>query len=292
MTIFGGISKYIFLEIHINEKLRRKLHRIIYEADTPTGKLFDIILLVLILISIAAIMFESVAAVRFKYGHILHIIEWSITILFTIEYIARVLTVRKPIKYILSAYGIIDLLAILPSYISLLLPGAHLLASLRAVRLLRVFRILKLGHFIGASNMLMIALKRSRDKIFVFLFTVVILCIIFGTLMYMIEGPLNGFSDIPVSIYWTIVTLTTVGFGDITPQTGLGQFLSMVIMIMGYGIIAVPTGIVTSEIVSKKDIKPTTNTTSCPNCNETNHKDHANFCYNCGEKLHPKETGE
>lgn len=292
MTIFGGISKYIFLEIHINEKLRRKLHRIIYEADTLTGKLFDIILLVLILISIAAIMFESVAAVRFKYGHILHIIEWSITILFTIEYIARVLTVRKPIKYILSAYGIIDLLAILPSYISLLLPGAHLLASLRAVRLLRVFRILKLGHFIGASNMLMIALKRSRDKIFVFLFTVVILCIIFGTLMYMIEGPLNGFSDIPVSIYWTIVTLTTVGFGDITPQTGLGQFLSMVIMIMGYGIIAVPTGIVTSEIVSKKDIKPTTNTTSCRNCNETNHKDHANFCYNCGEKLHPKETGE
>lgn len=292
MTIFGGISKYIFLEIHINEKLRRKLHRIIYEADTPTGKLFDIILLVLILISIAAIMFESVAAVRFKYGHILHIIEWSITILFTIEYIARVLTVSKPIKYILSAYGIIDLLAILPSYISLLLPGAHLLASLRAVRLLRVFRILKLGHFIGASNMLMIALKRSRDKIFVFLFTVVILCIIFGTLMYMIEGPLNGFSDIPVSIYWTIVTLTTVGFGDITPQTGLGQFLSMVIMIMGYGIIAVPTGIVTSEIVSKKDIKPTTNTTSCRNCNETNHKDHANFCYHCGEKLHPKETGE
>ena len=237
-------------------------------------------------------MFESVAAVRFKYGHILHIIEWSITILFTVEYVARILTVRKPLKYVLSAYGIIDLLAILPSYISLFLPGAHLLASLRAVRLLRVFRILKLGHFVGASNMLMIALRRSRDKIFVFLFTVIILCIIFGTLMYMIEGPLNGFSDIPVSIYWTIVTLTTVGFGDITPQTGLGQFLSMVIMIMGYGIIAVPTGIVTSEIVGKKLPRPSTNTTSCPNCNESNHKDIANFCYNCGEKLHPKETGE
>ena len=292
MTIFEGISKFIFLEIHINERLRRKLHRVIYEADTPSGRLFDIILLILILISIAAIMFESVAAVRFKYGHILHIIEWTITILFTVEYVARILTVRKPLKYVLSAYGIIDLLAILPSYISLFLPGAHLLASLRAVRLLRVFRILKLGHFVGASNMLMIALRRSRDKIFVFLFTVIILCIIFGTLMYMIEGPLNGFSDIPVSIYWTIVTLTTVGFGDITPQTGLGQFLSMVIMIMGYGIIAVPTGIVTSEILDKKPPRASTNTTSCPNCNESNHKDHANFCYNCGEKLHPKETGE
>lgn len=292
MTIFDCTSKFTFLEIHINERLRRKLHRIIYEADTPTGKLFDIILLILILISIAAIMFESVAAIRFKYGHMLHIIEWTITILFTIEYIARILTVRKPIKYVLSAYGIIDLLAILPSYISLLLPGAHLLASLRAVRLLRVFRILKLGHFVGASHMLMIALRRSRDKIFVFLFTVIILCVIFGTLMYMIEGPLNGFSDIPVSIYWTIVTLTTVGFGDITPQTGLGQFLSMVIMIMGYGIIAVPTGIVTSEIVNKKPGNQPTNTTSCPNCNETNHKDYANFCYNCGGKLHAKERGE
>lgn len=285
-------QKFLFLEININEKLRRKLHRIIYEADTPTGKLFDIILLILILISIAAIMFESVAAIRFKYGHTLHIIEWAITILFTVEYIARILTVRKPIKYILSAYGIIDLLAILPSYISLFLPGAHLLASLRAVRLLRVFRILKLGQFVGASKMLTVALIRSRDKILVFLFTVIILCIIFGTLMYMIEGPLNGFSDIPVSIYWTIVTLTTVGFGDITPQTGLGQFLSMVIMIMGYGIIAVPTGIVTSEIVSKKEPKTPTNTTACPNCNETNHKDQAKFCYNCGEKLHPKEFGE
>lgn len=285
-------QKFLFLEININEKLRRKLHRIIYEADTPTGKLFDIILLILILISIAAIMFESVAAIRFKYGHTLHIIEWTITILFTVEYIARILTVRKPIKYILSAYGIIDLLAILPSYISLFLPGAHLLASLRAVRLLRVFRILKLGQFVGASKMLTVALIRSRDKILVFLFTVIILCIIFGTLMYMIEGPLNGFSDIPVSIYWTIVTLTTVGFGDITPQTGLGQFLSMVIMIMGYGIIAVPTGIVTSEIVSKKEPKTPTNTTACPNCNETNHKDQAKFCYNCGEKLHPKEFGE
>ena len=292
MTTFDGISKSIFLKIHNNEKLRRNLHRIIYEADTPSGRLFDIILLVLILISIAAIMFESVAAIRFKYGHFLHIVEWTITILFSLEYIARILTVRKPFRYILSMYGIIDLLSILPSYISLFLPGAHLLASLRAVRLLRVFRILKLGQFVGASNMLIIALRKSRDKILVFLFTVIILCVIFGTLMYMIEGPLNGFSDIPVSIYWTIVTLTTVGFGDITPQTGFGQFISMVIMIMGYGIIAVPTGIVTSEIASKKNVLPSTNTTSCPNCNETNHKDYANFCYNCGEKLHTKETGE
>lgn len=267
------------------ERTRAKLHEIIYEADTPVGKLFDIILLLLIIISIAAVMLESVASVRMAYGFELAVIEWIITIFFTIEYIGRVLTVRKPLKYILSFYGIIDLLATLPAYIDLFFPGLHFLLSLRAIRLLRVFRILKLMHFLKASNMLVIALRKSRVKIAVFLCTVIVLCIILGTVMYMVEGPDNGFTNIPVSIYWTIVTLTTVGFGDITPQTPLGQFISMAIMILGYGIIAVPTGIVTSEIVSKNQ-NVHSNTQVCPDCSIGDHKDNASFCYNCGAHLH------
>ncbi|HEX8270888.1 MAG TPA: ion transporter [Flavobacterium sp.] len=265
------------------EKARSKLHTIIYEADTPSGKLFDLILVALIVISIAALMLESVPEVNSLYGAELEAIEWVITIFFTLEYIARVIAVRRPTHYILSFYGIVDLIATLPSYIDLLFPGWHFLLALRAIRLLRIFRILKLAHFIGASNQLKAALSKSRTKIAVFLFTVVVLCIIFGTLMFMIEGPENGFTNIPVSIYWTIVTLTTVGFGDITPQTPLGQFLSMIIMIMGYGIIAVPTGLVTAEIMSKSTVH--VNTQSCSNCSADSHQDDAKFCYNCGYKL-------
>lgn len=270
----------------ISERFRHKVHEIIHEADTPAGKLFDIVLLVLIIISIVAVMLESVASIHARYGYELVIIEWIITIFFTLEYIGRIITVRKPLSYILSFAGIIDLLATLPAYIDLFFPGLHFLLSLRAIRLLRVFRILKLMHFVGASEMLVSALKKSRVKIAVFLFTVIVLCIILGTLMYMIEGPENGFANIPVSIYWTIVTLTTVGFGDITPQTPLGQFISMVIMILGYGIIAVPTGIVTSQIVSDKT---DSNTQFCPNCNASKHRDDAEFCYNCGSKLNLKD---
>lgn len=269
----------------VPEKVRSKLHEIIYEADTPAGKLFDIVLLLLIIISIAALMLESVSGIRTKYGNELEMIEWVITIFFSVEYIGRILTVRKPLKYVLSFYGIIDLLATLPTYIDLFFPGWHFLLALRAIRLLRVFRVLKLIHFVGASNLLVVALRKSRIKIAVFLFTVVILCVIFGTMMYMIEGPENGFTNIPVSIYWTIVTLTTVGFGDITPQTPLGQFLSMVIMVLGYGIIAVPTGIVTSEIAFNEKM-PHSNTQTCPDCSAENHRDNAEFCYRCGAKLH------
>ena len=269
----------------IPEKVRGKLHEIIYEAETPAGKLFDIVLLLLIVISIITVMLESVAGINTRYGQELEVIEWVITIFFTIEYIGRILTVRRPLKYMLSFYGIVDLLATLPGYIDLFFPGLHFLLSLRAIRLLRIFRILKLVNFVGASNLLVVALRKSRVKIAVFLFTVIVLCIILGTLMYMIEGPENGFSNIPVSIYWTIVTLTTVGFGDITPQTPLGQFLAMVIMILGYGIIAVPTGIVTSEIAFNEKM-PHDNTQTCPDCSAENHRDNAEFCYRCGAKLH------
>jgi len=265
------------------EKFRSKLHEIIYEADTPIGKLFDIILLILIILSIAAVMLESMDSVRILYGRELEIIEWIITIFFTFEYIGRFFSLKKPLKYIFSFYGIIDLLATLPAYIDLIFPGLHFLVLIRAVRLLRVFRILKLVHFVGASNQLLTALKKSRLKIAVFLFNVIVLCIILGTLMYMIEGPESGFTSIPTSIYWTIVTLTTVGFGDITPVTAFGQFVSMIIMILGYGIIAVPTGLVTAEFMSREKVHE--NTQSCPNCATEKHRDDAIYCYHCGHTL-------
>ncbi|CAM3440098.1 Ion transporter [Flavobacterium longum] len=268
----------------IPEKLRHRLHTIIHEADTPSGKAFDLILLALIVISIIAVMLESVVSIRLEYGNILSVVEWIITIFFTLEYIGRLLSVRSPLKYACSFYGIIDLLATLPGYIDLFFPGWHFLLALRAIRLLRIFRILKLVHFVGAGNLLIVSLRKSRAKILVFVFTVLVLCIILGTIMYMVEGPESGFTNIPVSIYWTIVTLTTVGFGDITPVTPLGQFISSIIMIMGYGIIAVPTGIVTSEFIARKS--PDTNTQSCPDCSTNDHKDGANFCYHCGKNLH------
>lgn len=264
--------------------IRRKFHEVIYEADTTAGKLFDLILLLLIIISIAAVMLESVAEIQLQYGYELWVIEWVITIFFTLEYIGRILSVRRPLKYIFSFYGLIDLLATLPAYVDLIFPGLHFLLSLRALRLLRIFRILKLMHFVGAGNSLIAALKKSRTKIAVFLFTVVVICIILGTVMYMIEGPENGFSSIPMSVYWTIVTLTTVGFGDITPQTAFGQFISIIIMILGYGIIAVPTGLITAEFMAKKE-EMDQNTQSCPNCAADHHRDDAKFCYHCGSLL-------
>ena len=275
------------------QKLRRKFHQVIYEADTPAGKLFDILLLFLIMISIVAVMLESVSEIHAKYGTELEIVEWVITIFFTLEYFGRILSVGKPLKYIFSFYGIVDLLATSPAYIDLLFPGLHFLVSLRAIRLLRVFRILKLAHFVGAGNSLVDALNKSKRKIAVFLFTVVVLCIIFGTIMYMVEGPESGFTSIPVSIYWTIVTLTTVGFGDITPQTPVGQFISVIIMILGYGIIAVPTGLISAQFISQPDANPSlqgelatqNNTQSCPNCSVYHHRDNAKYCYNCGSEL-------
>ena len=267
------------------EETRKKLHTVIYEADTRAGKLFDIILLCVILLSIIAVMLESVASIKIVYGRQLAWIEWIITILFTLEYIGRVIAVREPLKYVFSFYGFVDLLATIPKYVGLLFPGTGFLIAVRAVRLLRVFRILKLVHFVGAGNSLMEALKKSKTKIAVFLFTVVVMCIILGTIMYMVEGPKSGFTSIPMSVYWTIVTLTTVGFGDITPQTALGQFISVIIMILGYGIIAVPTGLVTAQFMSKNEEEIDNNTQSCPNCAAEHHRNDAVYCYHCGAVL-------
>ena len=262
---------------------RHRLHEIIYEADTKAGKLFDIVLLIAILASVLLVMLESVRSFDEKYHDLLDISEWVITVLFSIEYFLRIIAIKKPLKDIFSFYDIIDLLSTIPKYISLIFFGSHNLAALRALRLLRVFRILKLARYIGASNRLILAIKSSKAKISVFLFFVIIMCIILGTVMYMIEGEDHGFTSIPRSIYWAIVTLTTVGYGDIAPQTGIGQFLASIIMILGYGIIAIPTGIVTSEMAKSTPIH--TNTQSCPSCLKEDHIDDAEYCYHCGHKL-------
>ncbi|WP_163716451.1 ion transporter [Mangrovibacterium lignilyticum] len=262
--------------------LRKKLYEIIFEADTPAGKAFDVVLLLIILASIVLVMLESVVGINQQYGETLHILEWVITIFFSIEYILRIAVVRKPWTYILSFYGIIDLLAVLPTYLSLIVVGSHSLMVIRAIRLLRVFRILKLSRFTQAGQNLGKALWSSREKIFVFFFFVVNLVIIVGTLMYLIEGPEHGFKSIPASIYWAIVTMTTVGYGDISPETPTGQLLASFVMIVGYAIIAVPTGIVTSEIIrGSRD----TNTQVCPHCLYDQHDNDALYCKKCGGRL-------
>lgn len=278
----------------LHKNWKDKLHEIIYEADTPAGKLFDVILLVTILASIVLVMLESIQSIDSRYHAFLNISEWVITILFTIEYILRIITVKKPLKYITSFYGIIDLLSTIPKYLSLIFAGTHALVALRALRLLRIFRVLKLARYLGASKNLTVALKASRAKIFVFLFAVLIIAVIIGTIMHLVEGEENGFDNIPKSVYWCIVTLTTVGFGDITPQTPLGQFIASLVMILGYGIIAVPTGIVSAEYSSQSKQKEEprknnmvhVNTQCCVNCLNEKHQDGAEFCYKCGCKLH------
>ena len=272
------------MEIDSNKSLKSLLHEIIYEADTPVGKLFDILLLFLILLSVFVVMLDSIDIFHENYRYLFDIIEWIITVVFSIEYALRIMVVKKPFKYISSFFGIIDLLSILPQYLSFFFVGGGSLVALRAMRLLRVFRILKLTRFIGESNFLIRSLQASRAKIGVFLFTVFILSIIFGTIMYLVENGQNGFTSIPESIYWTIVTLTTVGYGDIFPGTTIGKFIASIIMIMGYGIIAVPTGIVSAEMAQKRR-RPDTNTQSCPSCAESSHKDNAKFCHSCGNIL-------
>jgi len=230
-------------------------------------------------------MLESVKEIDEIYHEILYYGEWIITIFFTIEYIARVITVKKPSKYIFSFYGIIDLVSTIPLYLSFFIVGSQTLLTVRALRLLRVFRILKVTRYIGESNKLLTALKQSRIKIFVFLFAVFIIAIISGTLMYLIEGEESGFSNIPISVYWSIVTLTTVGYGDIAPITPLGQLIASFIMILGYGIIAVPTGIVSAEYTRNSHDDVQLNTQVCRSCNEIEHNDDAIFCHNCGVKF-------
>lgn len=281
-------------EIKPKKGWKDKVHEIIYEADTPKGKWFDIILFILIIISVLLVMLESVKWIDATYHRTLLTLEWIVTIFFTIEYIARIITIKKPFKYIFSFYGIIDFVSTIPLYLSYIFAGSQVLLAVRAFRLLRVFRILKLVRFLGEASYLTKALKASRTKISVFLFGVVIVSVILGTLMYWVEGEEAGFTSIPTSIYWTIVTLTTVGYGDIAPITPQGQFIATVIMLLGYGIIAVPTGIVTTELGKQgRDKKPTPedqnfihiNTQACTTCAKEGHRDNAEYCYNCGSEL-------
>jgi len=262
---------------------RHRFHEVIFEADTPAGKAFDVALLVAIVASVAAAVLESVAEIRAVFGTALLIVEWTFTVLFTVEYLLRLACVRRPWRYARSFFGIVDLMAVLPTYLSFFFVGAHSLIVIRALRLLRVFRVLKLAHFVGEARMLRVALRASSRKIIVFLGTVLTLVIIIGALMYLIEGQETGFVNIPVSIYWAIVTLTTVGYGDIAPQTVAGRLLASAVMIMGYAIIAVPTGIVTVEIAQAS--RRAISTQACPSCGAEGHDADADFCKYCGARL-------
>jgi voltage-gated potassium channel len=261
---------------------RNNLHAVIFEAETPAGKWFDILLIVSILASVFAVMLDSVSSINIRYGDLLNAAEWFFTIIFSIEYVLRLICVGRPLLYASSFFGIVDLMAIIPTYLSLIIPGTEYLLVVRILRILRIFRVLKLVQYMGEAVLLMKALRASSKKITVFLFTVLTLIIILGSLMYLIEGSQNGFTSIPRSIYWAIVTLTTVGYGDISPQTNIGQVLAAFIMILGYSIIAVPTGIVTVELsqVSSKNA-----TRSCKDCSAEGHDNDAVFCKYCGATL-------
>ena len=262
---------------------RSTLYTVIFESDTAAGKWFDVILIINIVLSVIAVMLDSVHSLNAVHGESLYLIEWFFTILFTIEYVFRLLCIGKPSSYARSFFGVVDLLAVLPTYLSLFIPGSQYLITLRILRILRVFRVLKLVQYSIEAQVFLNALTASRRKITVFLFAVLTLVIIFGSLMYLIEGEENGFTSIPRSVYWAIVTMTTVGYGDISPKTNAGQVLAAVIMIMGYGIIAVPTGIVTVELSKAK--KGTRYHVVCPDCSSEDHSPDARHCKDCGTKL-------
>jgi len=274
----------------IYTSFRKKVYVIIYQTDTKAGRLFDLILLGLILFSVLLVMMETVSGFNLKYHSYLITLEWIITALFSLEYLLRIFSINKPVRYIFSFYGIIDLLAILPMYVSLFVVGTNILTVIRALRLLRLFKILNNPQFNTQSVKLKKALIASRNKIVIFIYFVLISTILIGSIMYLIEGKESGFTSIPVSIYWTIVTLTTVGYGDISPQTPLGQFMASLVMILGYGIIAVPTGIVTAEIARHNYEKDTVYQNPCPECGNEEYPKDANFCPKCGHALEKQTT--
>jgi voltage-gated potassium channel len=261
-------------------KLRRRIFVVIFQSRTPGGKLFDVLLILSIVASVTAIMLDSVAAIDARYGTFLKRIEWIFTILFTIEYLARLWCVRSARTYATSFYGLVDLLAILPTYLALFITGSGYLLVIRILRILRLFRVLKLARYVTAADALVEAMVQSWRKIVVFLYVIVTLVVIFGSLMFLVEGPENGFTSIPRGVYWGVVTLTTVGFGDIVPHTALGQAIASIVMIMGYGIIAVPTGIYAAEL---RDVMTRRRTLrKCPECSRTGHDEDADFCKFCG----------
>ena len=266
-----------------SQRTREQLYEIIFGSDTPAGKAFDVSLMMLIIASVMAVVLESVSWIREDYVHWLRAFEWVVTVIFTLEYLLRLYCVDKPWRYARSFFGVVDLLAILPTYLSLLNPGAQSLLVIRGLRLLRVFRVLKLVHFVGEASQLRIALQASVRKIIVFLGAVLMIVVIVGAAMYLIEGEEHGFTNIPVSIYWAIVTMTTVGYGDVAPQTPLGKMLASVVMILGYGIIAVPTGIVSVELAGVT--RKTTTGQACPGCGADGHDTDAKHCKYCGAEL-------
>lgn len=262
---------------------RHRLHEIVFEADTQAGRAFDLALLLIILASVAVVLAESVPEWRADYGAAFRRLEWGFTALFTVEYLLRLLAVDRPLRWARSFFGVVDLIAVLPTYLALVLPGAQTLIVLRALRLLRVFRILKLAEFLREAAVLRSAVRASRRKILVFLFSVLVLVLLLGSAIYLVEGEESGFVSIPRSIYWAIVTITTVGYGDLAPQSALGRVIASIVMLLGYSILAVPTGIVTSELMRARLRPPSTQ--ACPSCGAEGHDDDAQHCKYCGEGL-------
>ncbi|MCP4545220.1 MAG: ion transporter [bacterium] len=265
------------------DPLRARIHEIIFEADTAAGRFFDLALIWSILISVVAVMLDSVAVIQARYGTVLTVVEWVFTILFTLEYLLRLWCIGKPLRYAFSFFGLVDLLAVLPTYLSLILPGSHYLLVIRILRVLRIFRVLKLVQYLNEAQIMVHALRSAGRKIIVFFATVITLVVIFGSVMYIVEGEANGFTSIPRSIYWAIVTMTTVGYGDISPQTAMGQSIAAVIMLIGFTIIAVPTGIVASEMTRAQ--RGEVNTQVCPECAAEGHDTDARHCKMCGTPL-------
>ncbi|TDW51989.1 voltage-gated potassium channel [Flavobacterium sp. 270] len=268
------------------EIFREKIKIVLYGTNTILGRMFDLVLLGLILLSVLLVMLDTVEGINHKYHEQLLICEWVITVFFTLEYVLRVISIQKPVKYVFSFYGIIDLLAILPMYLSIFFPATSVLTIVRVLRFFRLFKILHIPQISHQSFQLKEALEASKEKILVFIYFVMISAVIIGAMMYVVEGKESGFTSIPVGIYWSIVTLTTVGYGDISPATPLGQFLASLVMIMGYGIIAVPTGIVTAEF-AKSSLRNNSVSTkkTCKKCNSQVHFDNAKYCYECGTVL-------
>ncbi len=263
---------------------RLRLYTIIFEADTRAGRLFDQWLIAIILASVAVVVMDSVQTPGGRYDIAFSILEWIFTIAFTLEYAARLVCVRHPMRYALSFYGLIDLAALLPTYIAMLVPEVHALIDVRVLRLLRVFRVFKLTAYVVEFQSLGAALRASRRKILVFLSAVLMIVLVMGTLMYVVEGPAHGFTNIPTSVYWAITTMTTVGFGDITPKTDLGRLIASAMMLLGWGTLAVPTGIVTAEMTARRTAQPPT-TRTCHECLTEGHLPQANYCLHCGAKL-------
>ena len=263
---------------------RRRLHAVIFESDTHAGRLFDQCLIVVILLSVLAVVLDSVQDIAHRWGSLLDVLEWGFTLLFTLEYLARLACVRHPLRYALSFYGIIDLLAVLPTWLALLVPEVHALIDVRVLRLLRVFRIFKLTAYVAEYHALGLALRASRRKILVFISAVLMIVLVMGTVMYVVEGPANGFTNIPTSVYWAITTMTTVGFGDITPKTDLGRLIASAMMLLGWGTLAVPTGIVTVELTRQDKLQAAT-ARRCHECLSEGHVQEAVYCLHCGARL-------